>query len=134
MRSSCPINYSLETFGDQWSLLIIRDIVFNGKSTYGAFLQSAEGISTNILANRLAKLCAAGLIVKQTNPDDARTPIYRLTVKGRALVPVLLELILWGVDQGRSSEPLRDWARAIRADKDAAITKALASMDHTSSN
>ena len=69
-RSDCPINYALETFGDKWSLLIIRDLIFQGKKNYGEFLNAEEKISTNILANRLEKLELEGLISKSSDPDN----------------------------------------------------------------
>ncbi|UDF02385.1 helix-turn-helix domain-containing protein [Asticcacaulis sp. AND118] len=94
-RSKCPINLLLEVVGDTWSLLIIRDLMFKGRSTYKAFLNAEEKIATNILADRLSKLEAAGLISKATDPDDARKYIYRLTEKGADLAPVLVEMMLW---------------------------------------
>src|SRR6266516_2955941 len=66
-RSDCPINFALELFGDPWSLLIIRDIVYFGKKTYGEFLASEEGMATNILASRLAHLEHQGLLVKKVS-------------------------------------------------------------------
>jgi len=94
-RSKCPINLLLEAVGDSWSLLIIRDLMFKGRSTYKAFLNAEEKIATNILADRLSKLESAGLISKATDPDDARKYIYRLTEKGADLAPVLVEMMLW---------------------------------------
>jgi len=94
-RSKCPINLLLEVVGDAWSLLIIRDLMFKGRSTYKAFLNAEEKIATNILADRLSKLETAGLISKATDPDDARKYIYRLTEKGADLAPVLVEMMLW---------------------------------------
>lgn len=94
-RSKCPINFSLETFGDSWSLLIVRDIVFWGKKTYGEFLDSKEGIASNILAARLRHLVATGLLKKLPNPKDKRQSLYQLTDKGLDLIPVLLEMAGW---------------------------------------
>lgn len=94
-RSRCPINIALELFGDRWSLLIIRDALFKGKDSYNGFLASPEKIASNILSDRLLKLETAGILAKQRDPDDARRVRYRLTEKGFALAPVLLEIILW---------------------------------------
>ena len=94
-RSNCPINFSLETFGDSWSLLIIRDIVFWGKKTYGEFLESKEGIASNILAARLRHLVEMGLLRKLPNPKDRRQSLYQLTDKGLDLIPMLLEMAGW---------------------------------------
>jgi DNA-binding HxlR family transcriptional regulator len=71
-RSDDPINSSLETFGDMWSLLIVRDIVYFGKKTYGEYLDSDEGIATNILASRLAQLARTGILMKQPDATDRR--------------------------------------------------------------
>src|SRR5688572_5778966 len=91
-RSTCPINASLEVLGDSWSLLIVRDLMFAGARTYRDFLRSDEKIATNILANRLAKLQAAGIITSRPDPEDGRRVLYRLTAKGVELAPVLMEL------------------------------------------
>ncbi len=101
-RSSCPVNYAVELFGDRWSLLIIRDLLFNGKQTFGEFLQSPEGIARNILAARLRTLEAGGLIDKRPSPDDGRKDLYSLTEKGRRLLPVLSAMSDWSF----ASEPM----------------------------
>src|SRR6266566_5014879 len=90
-RSDCPINFALELFGDPWSLLIIRDIVYFGKNTYGEFLASEEGMATNILANRLAHLEHQGLLVKKLSEKDKRKEEYILTEKGLDLIPALMK-------------------------------------------
>ena len=94
-RSNCPVNFGLETFGDKWSLLIIRDIVFWGKKTYGDFLRSDEGIATNILASRLSQLEANGIIRRESHPSDKRKDLYSLTEKGMDLIPLLVEIVAW---------------------------------------
>ncbi|MHC8309498.1 winged helix-turn-helix transcriptional regulator [Pseudomonas sp. GT1P32] len=94
-RSHCAVNYGVEVFGDRWSLLIIRDIVFTGKKTYGQFLKSEERIATNVLASRLAFLEAQGVLSKEPNPDDRRKDFYGLTEKGIDLIPILLNIVLW---------------------------------------
>lgn len=94
-RSFCPVAFALDNFGDKWSLLIIRDLMFRGKETYGEFLESTEEIATNILADRLKRLESEGIIMKSRDPDNGRRIIYRLTDKGLDLVPVLLSMIQW---------------------------------------
>lgn len=94
-RSDCPVNFGLETFGDKWSLLIIRDIVFWGKKTYGDFLKSDEGIATNILAARLASLEEQEILLKMPHPTDKRKDVYSLTEKGIELIPLLVEIVAW---------------------------------------
>jgi DNA-binding HxlR family transcriptional regulator len=94
-RSDCPISCSLDIFGDKWSLLIIRDMMFFAKSTYGDFLKSAEGIATNILAARLQSLEDNKLIVKLEHPDSRAKVLYQLTKKAIDLLPIIVELYLW---------------------------------------
>ena len=94
-RSDCPISCSLDIFGDKWSLLIIRDMMFFNKSTYGDFLKSAEGIATNILASRLQGLEENKLIEKLEHPESKAKVLYKLTPKGIALLPIIVEIHLW---------------------------------------
>src|SRR3989449_5394871 len=101
-RSACPLNATLEVLGDRWSLLIVRDLIFKGRTTYKDFLAGGEGIATNVLADRLRRLEAEGVIGKGRDAADARRLVYRLTAKGLALAPVLVEMIVWGA--GRSEE------------------------------
>lgn len=99
-RSTCPVSTSLDVLGDKWTLLILRDMVFAGKSTYGQFLQSAEKMATNVLADRLAALEAQGLVTKAVAADKKSKFTYRLTEKGVDTVPILVELVLWGARHG----------------------------------
>ena len=94
-RSTCPVNFGLEMFGDKWSLLIIRDMILWGKRTYGEFLRSDEGIATNILASRLSQLEENGILQKTPHSSDKRTEVYSLTEKGMALIPLLVEIVAW---------------------------------------
>ena len=94
-RSDCPINFALESFGDTWSLLIIRDLMFFGKTYYGDFLKSDERIATNILADRLSRLEQVGIIRKIKNVKDKRKDAYQLSGKGIDLLLMLLEIIVW---------------------------------------
>jgi DNA-binding HxlR family transcriptional regulator len=94
-RSGCPVSVSLEIFGDRWSLLIIRDIMVRGKTTFKDFQEAGEKIASNILSARLKSLQRAGIIDAETG-EDARRVHYRLTPKGIDLAPVLLELLIWG--------------------------------------
>jgi DNA-binding HxlR family transcriptional regulator len=94
-RSDCPISCSLDVWGDKWSMLIIRDLVFAKECTYGDFLKSPEGIATNILAARLHSLEETGLIEKLEHPNSKAKVLYRLTRKGIDLLPVIVEMSLW---------------------------------------
>lgn len=105
-RSECPLNASVEMLGDRWSLLIIRDMMLRGVSSYKEFMECYEGIATNILADRLRKLIAYGIVRTEPDPSDGRKLIYRLTKKGIDLAPVLTEMVLWAAaheDTGNQS-------------------------------
>lgn len=106
-RSHCPINYGLEAFGDRWSLLILRDIIFRGNRSYGEFLKSKEGFSTNILAARLDHLVEIGILDKNIDPEDSRKTAYTLTEKGLDLIPMLFEMMLWSAKYDQDSEAKR---------------------------
>ena len=93
-RSDCPLSNSLDIFGDKWSLLIIRDLMFFKKCTYNDFLKSAERISTNILASRLKALEENGIIEKLEHPDSKAKILYRLMQKGIDLLPIIGSLYL----------------------------------------
>jgi DNA-binding HxlR family transcriptional regulator len=92
-------------FGDRWSLLIVRDLMVRGFRTFKQFQQSGEGIATNILADRLEKLQAAGIISAEAEQTDARRVNYRLTEKGIDLAPIMLELLIWGARHEKTRAP-----------------------------
>ena len=97
-RSGCPINQSVEVLGDRWSLIVLRDIMFGNFRTYGEIhSRSLEGIATNILADRLKRLVADGLLSMAPDPSHKQRTIYRLTEKAIDLVPVMVALGNWGV-------------------------------------
>lgn len=104
-RSSCPVSIALEAIGDMWSLLVIRDLMFKGRKTYKEFLEAEEGVASNILADRLQRLEGLGIIVKASDPHDARRQIYRLTDAGIDLAPTLLEMILWSARHFKTGAP-----------------------------
>ncbi len=99
------MSISLEIFGDRWSLLLVRDMMVRGYRTFKQFQQSGEGIATNILADRLHRLEAAGIVRAEAGRADARKVIYRLTRKGIDLAPVLLEILIWGARHEESGIP-----------------------------
>ncbi|MDF2190418.1 helix-turn-helix domain-containing protein [Paraflavitalea sp. CAU 1676] len=108
MRSDCPLNYGLEIFGDKWTLLIIRDLMFFGKRYYSEFLESAEGISTNILADRLNTLEQQKIITKKKSKLHKQKVIYSLTQKGIDLLPVIVAIGLWSDEYADNLNPHRD--------------------------
>lgn len=117
-RSDCPINFALEMFGDTWSLLIIRDIVYFGKKTYGEFLASEEGIATNILANRLALLEQKGMLVKKPYEDNKRKEMYVLTEKGLDIIPILVEIANWSAQYDPQTGAPPAWIALMNSDKE----------------
>lgn len=104
-RSGCPLNASVEMLGDRWSLLILRDMMLRRFSTFKEFLSSYEGIATNILADRLKRLIAHGIITTKEDPSDGRKLIYILTPKGLDLAPVLTEMVLWAAKHEETGNP-----------------------------
>lgn len=96
-RSGCPINLSLEVFGDRWSLIILRDIIFGGRRRFRELLtQSEERIASNILADRLKRLMANGLLTRADDPSHKQKAIYSLTEAAIQLVPIMAHLGAWG--------------------------------------
>jgi len=104
-RSGCPLSISLERFGDRWSLLIIRDLMVRSYRTFKDFQEAGEGIATNILADRLRKLQAAGIVMVEADQTDRRKLNYRLTEKGIDLAPVMLELLVWASRHEETEAP-----------------------------
>lgn len=95
-RSFCPINLSLEIFGDTWTLLVLRDMMFAGKRHFRELLQSDERISSNILADRLARLVEHGMLTKADDPSHKQKAVYSLTEKAISLLPVIVQIGAWG--------------------------------------
>lgn len=95
LRSHCPTNYGLEHFGDKWSLLIIRDLMFKGKRHYNEFFESEEKVSTSVLGDRLRSLEQGGIISKGKDSVKKSRIRYSLTAKGIALLPVMVDMIVW---------------------------------------
>jgi DNA-binding HxlR family transcriptional regulator len=105
-RSGCPINLSLEIFGDRWTLLILRDVVFGGKRHFRELMRSEEGIASNILSDRLKRLVAEGMLTRSPDPTHRQKAVYSLTEKAIGLVPVFAALGAWGRKYLSASEAL----------------------------
>lgn len=120
-RSGCPIAISLDLFGDRWSLLIVRDLMFRRPLGYSDFAGAPEGIATNILADRLARLEGGGIITRVPDPRDGRKVLYSLTDKGLALAPVLAEMVAWAATHEQTEAPAHMVAQ-LRADHDKFVT------------
>jgi DNA-binding HxlR family transcriptional regulator len=114
-RSGCPLNASIEMLGDRWSLLIIRDMMLRGSSTFKEFLGAYEKIATNILADRLRRLESYGIITTRPDPADGRKLTYLLTQKGIDLAPVLTEMVLWAAAHERTGN--QELVRNMQKDK-----------------
>ncbi len=112
-RSECVMNRVVEMFGDPWSLLVIRDIMFMNRRHFRELLNgSQEKIASNILADRLQRLGKQGIIVKSHDPSHKQKAIYSLTEKGIDLLPLFMEMTVWGQKHVRGSG-LRGLAQAV---------------------
>ncbi|PCJ97128.1 MAG: transcriptional regulator [Flavobacteriaceae bacterium] len=103
-KSLCPINQYLEIFGDKWTLLIIRDMIFVGKRYFNELRASDEKIASNILTDRLHKLEVSGIVIKTKDVKHKQKNIYTLTQTGIALVPIIIEMAAWSLDHRKVSE------------------------------
>ena len=104
-RSDCPLSIALEIFGDRWTLLVLRDLLFKRLSTFRDFEESGEGIATNVLADRLKKLQEQGIIEGRRSEHDARVITYRPTAKGLDILPAIIEMILWAARYEETAAP-----------------------------
>ncbi len=120
-RSLCSISFSLEMIGDLWSLLIVRDIIYFGKKTYGDLLSSGEGIARNILATRLVQLRQKGILTRKPHPTDGRKDVYELTEKGLDLIPLLLDMAAWGAKHEPETAVSEAWLQEVHIGKEALI-------------
>ena len=116
-RSDCPVSWSLEMWGDKWSLLIIRDLILNKNCTYKDFLNAAEGIATNILSARLLALEENGFIRKVDNPGTKTRVFYKLTEMGINLYPIILEILLWSEKYSTNPAHIKAIIRVAKKDK-----------------
>ncbi len=116
-RSRCPVNIAVEIVGDRWSLLIVRDLMFKGRHSFGTLLEGGEEISTNILADRLRRLEAHGIIETASVEGDSRREHYRLTARGIDLAPMLVEMMLWSSAYEKTDAPPAQ-LRAMRKDRE----------------
>ncbi len=110
----CPIRYGIGLFGDKWSLLIIRDLMFKGRRHYGEFLSAGEGISTNILAERLERLETSGIVTKSPDPTHGKKFVYCLTEKGLDLMPVMFAIMDWSEKYDDQTEVPKKFINELR--------------------
>jgi DNA-binding HxlR family transcriptional regulator len=109
------VNFALEVFGDAWTLLIVRDLMFKGRNGYTEFLKGGEGIATNVLADRLLRLEQEGIVEKKPHLRGTAGH-YRLTAKGIDLLPVLLEIIRWSAKYDPQTAADRQFVRRLESD------------------
>jgi DNA-binding HxlR family transcriptional regulator len=122
-RSHCPISYALDFVGDRWTLLVLRDLILARKRFFREFLDSREGIATNILASRLKQLEAAGFVTRAVDPEHARRVVYTPTDKALDLLPAMLELVRWGAKYDTKSDAPAHIIKGIAKDRDGFVAE-----------
>lgn len=127
-KSNCPIYFGLEIFGDKWTLLVVRDLMFKDKHYYGEFLGMEEKIATNILANRLALLEESGIVTKTVDGKHKSKQIYKLTRKGIDLLPVLIELIVWSAKYDKLTAADAKFIHQAKKDREGLLAKIESSL------
>lgn len=106
-KSGCPINLTLEVLGDRWSLIVVRDIIFGGRRHFRELLTaSEEGITSNVLADRLRRLTEQGVLTRAGDDSHKQKAVYSLTEAGVQLLPLLAQLGAWGRRHTQVSEEL----------------------------
>ena len=128
-RSDCPISFTLDFFGDKWTFLILRDIVFGKKRFYKEFLDAGEGIATNVLSDRLKMLEQNGILKSEKYEKIKTKKVYKLTEKGKDLIPMLLEMILWGAKYDDKTIAPKEFIEELENDKTGLIEKLLSNLD-----
>jgi DNA-binding HxlR family transcriptional regulator len=110
------VNIAVEAVCDRWSLLILRDIVFYGKRSFGEFMASEEGITSSVLANRLSHLVAEEILDRRRADEDRRKETYTLTEKGLAFIPLLVDLANWGLTYSEEIRANPVWVQKAESD------------------
>ena len=128
-RSTCPIAFGLDAFGDRWSLLVLRDVIFEGKARFLEFAGSDERIATNVLADRLERLVDAGLLEKRPDGGDARRYVYAPTTKGLDLVPTMLEIVRWSARYDRRTGAPPEFLEELERDREGTIRRVRARFE-----
>lgn len=121
-RSVCPVSYALEIFGDRWSLLVLRDVMLEARICYKDMLAANPGLATNVLADRLKRLERRGLLSKKRDPSDARRYVYMPTEAAIALIPMMVEMIVWSARQGAAEAP-SSFVKRFETDRNALIAE-----------
>ena len=119
-RSDCPISFSLDIFGDRWTLLVLRDLLLKRKRHFRDFA-AEEGIATNILSDRLRRLEAWGVLRREVDPSDGRQRVYRATDRGLRLTRILVEIAAWGATTDPETGAPAGFVRSFEADRESYI-------------
>ena len=117
-KSGCPITWGLEVFGDRWTLLILRDIMFTDRRTFREIQASEEGISPKTLSERISMLVDEGILVRSSDPEHSQRSILKLTQKGIDLLPVLADISVWSLKHLKVDPALADIARQAAANRE----------------
>lgn len=128
-RSPCPIAYALDLLGDRWTLLVLRDMALDGRRYFQEFVDSSEGIATNVLSDRLDRLESAGLVAKERDQNDRRRWLYRLTPRGVDTLPILLELVAWGGKHDPDTPVTKGFLEDIETRRDELLGKIRRTLD-----
>ena len=128
-RSDCPVAFALDLFGDRWTLLVVRDLAFKGRTTFSDFMEGGERVATNILSDRLKRLQSGGVVERRRDRVDSRRVQYQLTDKGKDLVPMLVEMILWSAahDPETAADPA--FVRDANTDRDRLLRRLRSDVD-----
>src|SRR6185369_5136556 len=126
-RSTCPISYALDFVGDRWTLIVLRDLIFGRKRYFQEFLESNESIASNILASRLKLLERAGMVTRREDPEQARRVVYAPTDKALDILPVIVELLRWGMKHDPKAAPPPELVKRLNKDRDRFIADLRAS-------
>ncbi len=126
-RSDCPVHFALEVFGDPWTLLVVRDLMFKGRTRYTDFLEAEEGIATNVLADRLARLEEDGIVEKEPAVRGTSGG-YRLTPRGVDLLPLMVEIVAWSAKHDPGTAADRGFVRRARRDREGLLAELRAQL------
>jgi DNA-binding HxlR family transcriptional regulator len=128
-RSGCPISHVLDILGDRWSFIIIRDMLLFGRHEFHEFMDAGEGISTNILTDRLKHLMKQGIVNLRLHPTNKKRKFYYLTQKGRDLMPVIHEMVCWAGTYIELNEIARKRIAAMKKDPQAFMKRIFQEAD-----
>ncbi len=133
-RSDCPISFALDCFGDQWTLLVVRDLLLKGKCRYQELRQTEEGIASNTLSDRLRALETAGIVERHVAPRNQGGVTYSLTERGLDLAPLMVELILWSAKHDPETAADPEFVAAAHADRQALLDRIVANYRPAADN